>query len=53
MRIFEYHMSKAMFKDLVDNRKGEDKKKNPHKYVIEVVNEQFGILGTCKKVIVE
>ena len=53
MRKFEYQMDRAMFNDLISNRKGENKKKNPHKYVIDVINEQFGILGVCTKVIIK
>lgn len=47
---FEYVMSKEMAKELLDNRHGEEKKMRPHDYLVKVVNEQFGICGTCVRV---
>lgn len=47
---FEYVMSKEMAKELLDNRHGDEKKMRPHDYLVKVVNEQFGIRGTCVKV---
>ena len=48
----EYKMSKEMADFYLKNRKGEDKKKYPQKYLCEIVNEQFGIKGVCTKVII-
>lgn len=47
---YEYIMSKEMASSLLDNRDGNEKKLRPHDYLVQVVNEQFGILGTCVKV---
>ena len=44
---YEYVMPKEMAKNLLDNRNGEEKKLNPHEYLVKIVNEQFGIRGTC------
>ena len=38
-----YSMSKKMFDAIVKDRKGEDKKKNPFAYVLEVINHEFGL----------
>lgn len=47
----EYKMPEVMAKTYLHNRKGEDKKKHPQEYLCEVVNNEFGILGTCTRVI--
>ena len=52
-RTFEYVMSKDMAKDLLDRRKGDERKKRPQDYLIEYVNTECGIMGTCVKVVVE
>lgn len=44
---YEYVMPKEMASELLANRGGEDKKMRPHDYLVKVVNEQFGIRGTC------
>ena len=44
---FEYVMSKELAQELLDNRHGEEKKMRPHDYLVKVVNEQYGIRGTC------
>ena len=50
---FEYQMDKKMFDTIVKARKGEDKKKNPFKYVVDYINQSFGIKGNCSKVILK
>lgn len=49
-RYFEYVMSKEMAKNLLDNRNDLEKKMRPQEYLCKIVNEQFGIMGTCSKV---
>ena len=46
----EYVMSASMAEYLLNARGGDDKKKRPHDYLVKVVNEDMGILGTCVKV---
>ena len=53
MRNFEYQMDKKMFDSIVKSRKGEDKKINPFKYVVDYINESYGIKGNCIKVILK
>lgn len=48
---FKYKMSKTMAKDLLSTRKGEDTKMHPQKYLCKVVNEEFGLRGTCTEVV--
>lgn len=43
---FEYQMSEAMAKTILKDRK----KENPQDFLIQFVNEQLGIKGTCIKV---
>ena len=48
---FEYKMSKDMANAYLNARKGEDKKKRPQEYLCQIVNDNFGIKGTCVKVL--
>lgn len=48
--MFEYKMSKAMADEVLKNRKGEDKKMEPQKYLVKFVNEQMGLLHEVTKV---
>lgn len=45
-----YQMSKSMFDAYVKNRKGKDKSKNPYKYVTEIINTEYGIIGKVEKI---
>lgn len=47
---FEYVMSETLAKYYLKERKGDEKKMDNQKYLIKIVNEQFGIMGTCFKV---
>ena len=47
---FEYVMSKDMAQNLLNNRGEKDLYMRPHDYLVMIVNEQFGIQGTCVKV---
>ena len=47
---YEYVMPKGMAAELLENRSGDERKMRPHDYLVKVVNEQFGIRGTCVKV---
>jgi len=48
-----YTMSEGTAKDLLAQRKGDEKKMRPQEYLCYIVNEQFGLKGNCIKVIVE
>ena len=48
---FKYKMSKTMAKDLLSTRKGEEAKMHPQQYLCKVVNEEFGLRGTCTEVV--
>lgn len=47
----EYKMPKEMASMYLKTAKGEFAKKYPKEYLIKVVNEEFGIRGTCVNVI--
>ena len=47
----EYKMPKEMASMYLKTAKGEFAKKHPQEYLIKVVNEEFGIKGTCINVI--
>ena len=48
--MFEYNMSKEMAMELLKNRKGDEKKMEPQKYLVKFVNEQMGLMYEVKKV---
>lgn len=48
---FEYKMPDKMAREFLKNRSAEDKKLNPNEYLCRIVNEQFGLLYNCVKVI--
>ena len=48
---FEYKMSKEMANAYLNARKGEEKKKHPQEYLCQIVNDNFGIKGTCTRVL--
>ena len=51
---FEYKMTKTMADALLKERKGsEELKMHPQAYLCQVVNEQFGVKGTCIHVIID
>ena len=49
--VIEYKMPKEMAEMYLKTAKGEFAKKHPKVYLIQVVNEEFGIKGTCINVI--
>ena len=53
MKTIEYQMEKEMFNAIIRDRKGADKKINPHKYVIDMINNEYGLLGTVSKIILK
>lgn len=48
---FEYKMTKEMANAYLNARKGEEKKKHPQEYLCQIVNDNFGIKGTCTRVL--
>ncbi len=48
-----YQMTRTMFNNLVKERKGNELKMNPYKYVCKIVNEQFGIKGTIERITIK
>lgn len=51
MKTVEYKMPTAFGKKLLKERKGTDAKLKPNEYLCKYVNEQYGVKGTCTKVI--
>ena len=48
---FKYKMTKEMANAYLNARKGEEKKKHPQEYLCQIVNDNFGVKGTCVEVI--
>ena len=47
----EYQMTKEMANELLKARKGADKNLRPQDYLIKHINEEFGLLYNCVKVV--
>lgn len=43
----EYRMTSTMAKEILNSRKGEDKKMNPQEALIKYVNEELRVKGNC------
>lgn len=48
-----YQITKANFDSLLKTRKGNDLKMNPYKYVAKLIDEQYGILGGCSRIVIK
>lgn len=48
--VTKYVMTKAMVDFLMTQRKGEEKKMKRDDYLKKVINEQFGLRGTCTEI---
>lgn len=47
----EYKMPELIAKEYLKARAGEDKKINANEYLCKIVDEEFGLLGKCVRVI--
>ncbi len=45
-----YQMTRKMFKSILDTRTAMEKKLNPYVFVMNVLNEQYGLKGTVKQI---
>ena len=50
-RMIEYKMPEQMARELLKARKGEAAKMRPNDYLCKYVNENFGLIGYCVKVL--
>lgn len=50
-RPIEYKMPVAVAKTLLKTRSATELKMRPNEFLCKVVNEQYGLLGNCTKVI--
>lgn len=48
----EYKMSKTMFQEMLKQRSELEKKQNPYTYVMQVINESFGLRGKVTHLII-
>lgn len=51
-RGMEYKMTKKMFNHFLEGRSEEEAKQNPYNYVMDLVNREFGIKGTVKRILI-
>ncbi|MBO7080128.1 MAG: hypothetical protein J6W64_10100 [Bacilli bacterium] len=48
----EYQMSRKCANEYLKDRKGPDRNMKPQDYLVKIVNEEYGLLKTCTKVII-
>lgn len=48
-RPIEYQMPKKMFRSMLEKRTKEEGKLNPYDYVMNIINEEFGLRGTVTR----
>ena len=48
---FEYKMTPELVQTYLKMRKGKEKTMDPQEYLCKIVNEEYGIKGTCSKVL--
>ncbi|MCM1324728.1 MAG: hypothetical protein NC218_11455 [Acetobacter sp.] len=49
----EYKMTKTAFQELLKQRTETEKRQNPYNYVMQVINETYGLRGKVTHLIVE
>ncbi len=45
-----YQMTKTAFQELLKTRNAEEMKMNPYAFAMKIINEQYGLRGTVKRV---
>lgn len=48
----EYQISRKLFKTILEDRSGTEKSENPYVYAMRIINEQFGLRGTVKHLVI-
>ena len=48
---FEYKMTTRLYEEYLKGRKGKNKNLDPQTYLCQIINEEYGIKGTCVKVL--
>lgn len=51
--MIEYKMSKTMFQEMLKQRNESEKRQNPYSYVMQQINETFGLKGKVTHLIVD
>ncbi len=50
-RPIEYQMTKKMFNTILEGRPESEAKGNPYNYVMNIINEQFGLRGKVTRIL--
>ena len=48
---FEYKMTTRLYEEYLKGRKGKNKNLDPQTYLCQIINEEYGIKGTCVRVL--
>lgn len=48
----EYQMTQKMFNAMLEQRTEVEKKENPYTYVMGVINREYGLRGTVKRILI-
>lgn len=45
-KAIDYQITKKQFDNILSTRKDSEAKKNPYQYVMDIINENYGLRGT-------
>ncbi len=51
-KAIDYQMTKKQFDCILSTRKDDEAKKNPYQYVINILNENYGLRGTVTHLVI-
>lgn len=51
-KAIDYQMSKKQFDGILSTRRDNEAKKNPYQYVMDIINESYGLRGTVTHLVI-
>lgn len=51
-KAIDYQMSKKQFDGILSTRRDSEAKKNPYQYVMDIINESYGLRGTVTHLVI-
>lgn len=51
-KTIDYQMDKKQFDGILSTRRDNEMKKNPYQYVMDIINESYGLRGTVTHLVI-
>lgn len=51
-KAIDYQMSKKQFDGILSTRRDNEAKKNPYQYIMDIINESYGLRGTVTHLVI-